>query len=274
MSQSARNREAGTRVGVVIPHHSRADLLRRTLGTLSSRSVWVVDDSPAGMELELSELPTRVQVLRSVGEEGFARAANLGLEAVQAAGLPLALLLNDDAEPVDDCIDRLLAAFEARPHAGAVGPVLVDPLGRIESAGIRVHRRSARVHQQRTPATTTAEVDALSGACLLLRSDQRFDEGYHFGFEDIALCLRLRSQGLAVLLEPGARCRHHGGATLSRCSRAATRHALAGHLRLVEDSRWQRPLVIGWALAQVIREGGPPERLLGLWEGWRDSRGF
>ncbi len=259
-------------LGVVIPHHSRRDLLPQALASVSGLPVWVVDDAPAGAEP--CPLPDGVARLRTAGELGFARSCNLGLAAVQAAGLPMALLLNDDAAPQPGCVQALLAARQAHPEAGAAGPVLVDGEGRIESAGIRVHRRSARVRTSRhVPAAATA-VDALSGACLLLDSGERLDERYRFGFEDIELCLRLRDRGSTSLLVPGARCTHSGGATLSRRSRAATRHALAGHLMLVEQRRWQRPLVLGWALLQVIREGGPRDRLAGLWEGWGDTRGF
>lgn len=259
-------------VGVVIPHHSRGDLLVEAVAAVGDHPLWVVDDSPTGLDPQV--LPPGVTVIRSAGEEGFARACNLGLVAVQAAGHPWALLLNDDAKPIGDCIERLLQAVEADPGARAAGPLLVDATGEVESAGIRVHSRSARIHQQRRVPAHTRPVDALSGACLLLPSRERFDPAYRFGFEDIALCRSLQATGRRVLLVPEARCEHAGGATIHRRSRAATRHALAGHLHLVADRRWQRPLVLGWALAQVLREGGSPQRLLGLWEGWRDSGGF
>ncbi len=246
--------------------------MAHALESIGDRPVWVVDDSATG--LAPGALPPEVQVLRSTGEEGFARACNRGLAAVQRAGLPLALLLNDDAAPQGDCIDSLLKALEEHPGAAAVGPVLLDERGQVESAGIRVHRRSARIHQLRGIPDQAQAVDALSGACLLLGSHQRLDERYRFGFEDIELCLRLRHQGRVVVLEPRARCTHQGGASLSRRSREATRHALAGHLLLVRDRPWLRPLALGWAVAQVIRERGPTERLAGLREAWRDSRGF
>jgi GT2 family glycosyltransferase len=259
-------------LGVVIPHHSRGELLLEAVRAVRGWPTWVVDDSPSGQPV--GDLPPGTTVLRSRGEEGFARACNIGLAAVQAAGHPWALLLNDDARPLGPCLELLLAAVEADPVAGAAGPLLVDAAGRIESAGIRVHRRSARVREQRQAPAQTRAVDALSGACLLMASKERLDPAYRFGFEDIALCQRLQAAGQRVLLVPEARCEHAGGATIHRRSRAATRHALAGHLRLVGARSWQRPLVLSLALAQVIREGGPPHRLLGLWEGWRDSRGF
>jgi GT2 family glycosyltransferase len=259
-------------LGVVVPFHSRSDLLAGCLASVAGWPVWVVDDSPTGLPPDT--LPAGATLLRSTGEEGFARACNRGLAAVEAAGHPWALLLNDDARPQGDCLDRLLSLARTRRRLGAAGPVLVDPRGRVESAGIRVGSHSARIRQRRRVPAQRRRVDALSGACLLLASHRRLDPAYRFGFEDIALCQSLIGQGWEVLLEPRARCEHHGGASLSRRSRAATRYALAGHLRLLGPHRWQRPLALGWAIAQVIRERGPAERLLGLWEGWRDSDGF
>jgi N-acetylglucosaminyl-diphospho-decaprenol L-rhamnosyltransferase len=259
-------------LGVVIPHHSRGDLLPAALEAVRGHPVFLVDDSPEG--LDPGTLPAGVTPLRAAGGGGFAQACNLGLAAVEAAGLSWALLLNDDARPAPGCLEALLAAAAANPHAAALGPLLLDPAGGIESAGIRVRRLSARVRQLRSLPAGIRAVDALSGACLLLEPQLRLDPSFPFGFEDIELCLRLRRGGREVLLVPEARCHHLGGATVPRDSRRATRHALAGHLRLVREHPWQRPLVLGWALAQVIREGGPAARIAGLWEGWRDSRGF
>lgn len=259
-------------LGVVVPHHSRGDLLAKALASVATWPVFVVDDSVLGLDAAL--LPPGVTLLRTRGEEGFAKACNRGLAAVEAAGLPLALLLNDDARPLAGCVERLLAARQAHPDAGAIGPVLVAPDGGMESAGIRVHRLTGRVRQRTAVPADLTEVDALSGACLLLDSAARLDERYRFGFEDVALCRGLRRAGRRVLLVPGARCEHVGGASLPRRSREATRHALAGHLRLVEDRPWQTPIAVALALAQVVRERGPTDRLLGIWEGWRDTRGF
>ncbi len=169
-------------------------------------------------------------------------------------------------------MDALLEAVQADPAVAAAGPVLLDANGAVESAGIRVHHRTARVRQCLRVPPDLHDVDAASGACLLVASRERFDERYYFGFEDIELCHRIRARGGRVVLVPQARCDHQGGATMPRRGRQATRHALAGHLRLVEERPWQRPLVLLMALAQVLREGGPPARLTGLWEGWRDAR--
>jgi GT2 family glycosyltransferase len=257
-------------LAVVVPHHSRGDLLPGTLAAVEGWPVFLVDDSPAGLPPDA--LPVGVRRLRTAGEAGFAAACNLGLAAAEAAGMSHALLLNDDARPAAGCVESLLRALETDPRAAAAGPVLLDPGGRVESAGLDLSPRSGRVRQRRRVPVETTEVDALSGACLLLEACWRLDEGYRFGFEDLELGRRVRAAGRRLLVVPGARCEHLGGATLPRRGRAATRHGVAGHLRLVGDRPWRRALVLAFALAQIAREGGPVERLRGVWEGWRDAR--
>ena len=81
-----------TRLGVVIPTHSRRDLLVAAVASCGGASITVVDDSPGGMQ------PLDgVDWVRTGGEEGFARAVNRGLDHLAARGHTVALVLNDDA---------------------------------------------------------------------------------------------------------------------------------------------------------------------------------
>lgn len=230
---------------VVIPYRSRRDLLVRLLAHLGDRPVLVVDDSDDGLDLDVPRV-------RLGGGQGFARAANAGLAAVRS---PTALLLNDDTLPEGDCLDRLATA-------GVVtGPVLVGPRG-VESAGIVVTSWGRVVHRR-----SLGPVQALSGACLHLPSSARFDPAFRHGFEDVELCLRLGG----VRLVPDARCWHEGGATLSRTSAEAQRHAVSGQLRLYPRP-WQRGVVVALHVAQVVREGGPWARFGGIVRGVADLR--
>lgn len=246
----------------MIPHHHRRALLQAALASVIDENVLVVDDSDEGGLV----LPG-VEVLRSRGRQGFARAANLGLAAAQARGAAQVLLLNDDAAPEPGCLPALRAAFG--PGVGAVGPTLVGPDGQVESAGIDLSPWG-RLRARRRPPTQAQAAAALSGACLLVSAEERFDVGFSHGMEDLELCARLRRRGLSLVVLP-QRCRHVGGATLDRRSPAAQRHAVAGHLRLVGGGA-QTPAVLALALAQVIRENGPVERVPAILDGWRDWR--
>ena len=238
---------------VLVPTHSRWDLLPGALEHLDA-PVLVVDDSPSG-----AELPQHVEVLRTSGELGFAKAVNLGLDWLEGRGVQRVLLLNDDASPRPGCLQALEAAWS--DSVALAGPLLLRPSGEVESAGIDYSPRTARVKvRTRVPAGPT-QVPALSGACLLMRTSLRFDPGFPHAMEDIDLARRADGQ---VLLVPQARCLHVGGATVDRRSARASRDALAGHLRLVGDRPVQRGLAVGYALAQVLREGGRRQRLVGL----------
>jgi hypothetical protein len=246
-------------MGVLIPHHHNRRGLERALASVRGWPALVIDDSPAG--LPRCGAPR----LRSPGSVGFARAVNLGLEEAGRRGWSHALLLNDDAAPEPGCLEVLREAWTAQD--GALGPLL---LGAQVEAGIKLSRWG-RLRVMREIPEGPCEVPALSGACLLLAVEQRMDPAYRHGMEDIDLCRRLRAQGLRVRLIPAARCQHEGGATLSRRSAEAQRHAVSGHLRLLGGGAYT-PVVLGLALAQVLREGGPAARLEGIRRGWSDWR--
>lgn len=256
---------------VVVPHRRERAALRRALASVPDRPAVVVDDGDAPLPDRFldacrAERSAPLRRVRTAGGVGFARAVNAGLAACRAAGARRVLLLNDDAELLPGALDHLEAAFG--PGVGAVGPLIETPEG--VEAGIRVGRAGRVRLARRAPAERT-EVDALSGACLLLDAGERLDPAYRHGMEDVDLCLRLRRRGLRVILEPRARCRHAAGATVSRRGPAAQRHAVSGHLRLVGGGL-ASPLVIALALGQAAREGADPARFAAVWRGWRDWR--
>jgi GT2 family glycosyltransferase len=232
----------------VVPHRSRRDLLVRTLAALGARRVLVVDDGDAPLDLDVPRV-------RLGGGQGFARAANAGLAAVRT---PFAIVLNDDALPLGDCLDRLVA------RGGLCGPVLVGPAG-VESAGLDVGGWGRVVQRRRV---RSGPVPALSGACLHMPARLRFDPAFRHGGEDVELCRRV---GGAWLVGE-ARCWHLGGATVRRTGPAAQRAAVEGHLRLYPSGR-QDPAILALHVAQVVREGGPWARIPAIVEGWRAVRG-
>lgn len=250
-------------LGVLIPTCARHALLDRAIAACAGWPVRVVNDSGGPLARP------GVAMTHTPGGLGFARAVNAGLVDAEAEGWAWVLLLNDDAAPEPGCLEALAGAIH--PGLGAAGPLLVGPAG-LESAGLRWSPTTARLRQRLDAPAAPRRVDALSGACLLLRAQERLDPGFRHGFEDVALCLALRARGLEVLLLPQARCWHAGGATLHRRSPEATRHALSGHLRLIGPDPARRALALAWAAAQVLREGPTPSRLRALAQGWAEGR--
>ncbi|MSQ01494.1 MAG: glycosyltransferase family 2 protein [Myxococcales bacterium] len=236
-------------ITIVVPHRSARNALIRLLPLLEGWRHLVVDDSDDGLSVDA---PT----LRLGGGRGFAVAANRGLAA---AGSEVAILLNDDAVPDPDCLDRLVSA------GGLCGPVLTGPRG-VESAGISLSTWG-RVRQRIDAPAADRAVDALSGACLLMPGGARFDERFPHGFEDVELCRRLGGARLVA----AARCWHEGGGTLHRRSPLATQHAVTGQALLFAPG-WRTWTVAALHVAQVLREGGPAARMGAIAAGVAESR--
>lgn len=245
--------------------------------------VVVVSESPEGAAACAG---SAAEVLAAPRGAGFAVLANLGLARAREGGAGAALLLNDDAALVRDCL-AALAATLADPRTAAAGPVVLGAGGEVQSAGVRVSAFGARVRldaRDPGPGAAPRDVDALSGAALLLRLSAweaagGFDPGYPFAFEDVDLCLRLRARGGRVVLVPGARAVHHGGGTLSPDAPRAAEWAVRGHLRLVSRTapgllrRPARAAVLALAMADRIRRGAGREGLEAVWRGWRADAG-
>ena len=242
-------------IGAVIPTRGESDLLQEAVASVSEVPVLVVDDSPNG-----GVVVEHATVVRSGGMAGFAGAANFGLRTMQERGVKRVLLLNDDAVLAPGSLQALNDAWS--DDVGALSPVIHEPDGPVYGIVVGSWGRVRLAQKPR-------EVQALSGACLMIRSTERFDPAYVHGFEDIELCAWLQQRGLRIACIASAQCEHRAGATVSRRSRWAQRHAVSGHLRFVCGGH-RGIAVVGLALLQIIREGGPVERILGVWDGVRD----
>lgn len=244
---------------VLIPTAQAHPLMQRSLSLLAAHAPLVVDDSPA----ELGPAGLGLTGLRTAGNLGFARAVNQGLERLEAEGAAWILLLNDDALPDPDCLPTLRQHAADEAKVSMLGPLLVGPSG-VESAGLRFNPRTARLAQSRDVPDGPVDVDALSGACVLMKAHLRFDPAFSHAMEDVELSLRVRAEGERCVLVPGARCWHEGGGTLARDSALAQQHALSGHLRLHQGQPLRQGLATAYAVGQVLREGPSGARFAGI----------
>ncbi len=206
-------------------------------------SVIVVDN--ASTDESLSVLLTsfsndcRVEILRNERNLGFAAACNRG---ARLAREPFLLYLNPDCLIDETTVPALLDALKEHPDAGMVGGLLLNTDGTEQVGGRRAiptpRRTLVRVfnlswlarrypillpdfnlQQQPLPDGPT-EVDAISGACMLVRREALedvggFDEGYFLHCEDLDWCMRFRQKAWKVLFVADARVIHQQGG----CSR-------------------------------------------------------
>jgi GT2 family glycosyltransferase len=200
----------------------------------------VIDNASTDDSLiELHAFP-RVEALVQRQNLGFAAGANVGLSATVT---DYAVILNPDVEVAPDFGAALLAAFDRHPRLAAAGSLLTHPgLDRIQHAGgvlerpLMTTRHRGYGESDFTPYLADADVDFVTGGALGLRLaalaeiggfDERFSPVY---YEDVDLCVRLRSSGWRVMLIPALRAEHHEGVTLKR-EPAYFRHLHRNRLR-------------------------------------------
>jgi GT2 family glycosyltransferase len=217
---------------VVITHNSAADL-EGLLGCEPARRAFdriiVVDNDSTDGTVDLARGEDDVETLERGSNDGFAAAANAGAELTRG---PDFCVLNPDIHLRAERDVDLLRANLGAPQVGLVAPALELPDGTIQDSARRVPtpfelvwRRVANTDRGAIRTESPANVPWVVGAFMLIRRSAfdaigGFDTGYHLYFEDVDFCVRMRSAGWAVRLEPRIVADHR--------HRAASRRSYTG----------------------------------------------
>jgi GT2 family glycosyltransferase len=229
-------KEKAKPVTVVIPSYNDLNVLVPCLDSIAATSspdlvkVIVVDDyCQPGHQKELKKLENeQVTVVLREKNGGFAKAVNTGLKA--APKDQDIVLINSDIVAHKGWIEGLqYGAYEFGVDAGIVGPKLLYPDGRIQSAG---SYRNTEVpeffdHYYRFqeenygPANVPMYCQAVTGACMYIKREflnyvGDLDDNFQFAFEDVDWCLRGWEAGFRTLYFPGATLTHVESATRAK----------------------------------------------------------
>jgi GT2 family glycosyltransferase len=238
---------ASDTVSLVIVNYNAGNCLRACVSSALSQvdEVVVVDNASRDHSLLQIEaaFPSepKLLVVRNRKNLGFAAGCNIGVD--RSAGSCL-LFLNPDCLLAPDSVNNLMQALADDPDVGMVGGLLLNPDGTEQPGGRRavptpwrsfvrafgLSRFADRwprllfdfhLHEQPLP-THPIEVEAISGACMLVRraamqSVGRWDEGYFLHCEDLDFSMNLRGKGWKIMFVPDARIVHDkGGCSRSR----------------------------------------------------------
>ena len=198
-------------VTVIVPLHNNPAGLRRLLGTLSGRTVIVVDDGSDEPVQVPDEHGRRcqVKVLRHEQRRGPAAARNTGL---RAASTQFVAFLDSDVVPRSGWLEVMLGHF-SDPQVALVAPriVALDPesttLARYEHT-----RSSLDLGRRESAVQSGGVVSYVPSAALLVRrtvleAEGGFDESMQVA-EDVDLCWRLERAGWRLRYEPAAHVAH------------------------------------------------------------------
>ena len=303
-------------LAIIVVSYNVRELLRACLqATFASlarapeidATVWVVDNASAdgSAEMVAAEFP-QVRLVASRENLGFAGGNNLVLRELgfgerrseergaeersscalteyaprstpHASRPDLVLLLNPDAEPVDDAIGQMTHFLLAHPEVGGVGAQLRYPDGRFQHGAFRFpglfqlwfdlfpprprrlldSRLNGRYPRAAYEGGRPFPIDFALGAALMVRGAAieaagLLDEGYFMYAEEVDWCWRMRRAGWPFYCVPSAVVIHHGGAS-TRQFRSQSFVNLWGSRRRLYD-RFYGP-VRRWLAGGIVRLG-------------------
>ncbi len=216
--------ESWSRVSVVTVTHHSARVIGDCIASVAPAARVIVIDNASDDDtctLVTKALPAAT-LIRNPVNRGFGAGCNQGFAQVDTE---FALLLGPDSTIDGGSLARLVAAADAYPGAGLLGPAIVATDGHIEpSHDLGLFERMTAGKRRDAGVLPEGPLSAgnLSGAVLLvrmtaLRQVGGFDPGIFLYYEDDDLCLRMTAGGWSLVLEPAARASHIGGGS-SRAS--------------------------------------------------------
>lgn len=224
-------------VRIVVVNYHAGPVLAETLAALAGQTdgdfeAIVVDNDGSAASLPLPD--GRFRLLTAGTNLGFAAGSNLG---ARGAATPWLAMLNPDATPLPDWLDRLRRATLRYPHAATFGSTQVsaaDPRV-LDGAGDCYSIYGIAWRGGHGAAADSVESDARvfspCGAGALYRRDVfeaagGFAESFFCYLEDVDLGFRLNLRGEEAIQVADARVRHVGGAETPFASRLILRNSV------------------------------------------------
>ena len=228
------------RLSVVFLSYNTRDLTEQALRTVLDASegmtaeIFVADNASADGSAEMvAEKFPQVKLIRNGGNIGFAAGNNAALRQVSGEYV---LIINTDTIVRRDTLSKMVEFLDAHPQAGACGCKVLDPDGTLQLDSRRGfptpvaafckmsglsrmfpdHPVIAHYHMTYLDPEQTAEVEVLSGSCMMVRKtamDQvgLLDEDYFMYGEDIDWCYRIHQAGWKIYYVPTTEIIHFRG---------------------------------------------------------------
>ena len=253
-------------ISIIIPNKDHIDDLDKCLKSIRGKSTWtnleiiVVENNSTKQrtfdyyrEIEQDE---RIRVIRWEKEFNYSAINNFG--AQHAAGDYL-LLLNNDIEIITpDWIEQMLM-FAQRPDIGAVGAMLYYPDDTIQHAGVILgiggvaghsHKYFARGEYGYASRLAIAQnLSGVTAACVLIprkvwEEVGGLDEGFAVAFNDVDLCMKIRTAGYLIVWTPYAELYHYESKSRGQEDNAEKQIRFKGEIDRFMD-KWGKELKEG-----------------------------
>jgi GT2 family glycosyltransferase len=288
MSTGSNNRPL---VGVVIVNHNLKDSLRETLESFKkinypSVTIVVSDNaSTDGAQEMVRTLFPDVHLLAHKEEQGYARAASLGMAFLVEKGVKYIFSTTNDVMVDAEMLNVLVDYAEKHPDAGVLGTKIYffdrpDVLWHAGGSISPFHGHSRHIGWERKDHARYGQVrecDFVTGCGYLLRAEVLKKIGYFkedliFYSEDAELCYRFREAGYKVLFIPEAKMWHKTGTTLAKNRPVQLHYSTRNQLYLLQRHRVGYYPLILWVNAIAV--SGFKMALFTLMLRWKNSLGI
>ncbi len=220
-----RPQPSSPKISIIIPTKDASDMLNNCLVSLFGETTYtdyeVICIDNETQDVRALGLMQLFPVKRLLYPDPFSFAKANNLAADSAAGQYLVFMNNDVETLTPDWVEQMLYYAE-QDDVGAVGGLLLYPDRSVQHAGVVLGCRGTADHV-RLPSDSAGyggtlacahEVSAVTAACLMMRRDVFLEIGgfnTHFFsiYQDVDLCLRLRSMGRRNIFTPHAVFIHH-----------------------------------------------------------------
>ncbi|MBN8587323.1 MAG: glycosyltransferase family 2 protein [Rhodothermia bacterium] len=209
--------------------------------------IWVVDNaSPDDSVAATRQNHPDVHLIANAHNPGFGIANNQAMELAKGTYF---LILNPDTIIREDFLAVMTQFMDDHPECGAAGPVILDPDGSFSPTCRRAFPRpsvalwrilglSQRFPKSKIfgqynmtflPEDQMAEVDALSGSCMMVRRSALFGDGkkqgaglfdpaYFMYGEDLDWCFRIQQADWRIYYTPQTAVLHYKGESTDKQS--------------------------------------------------------
>jgi hypothetical protein len=213
----------------------------------------------------------QLRQLDVLGPFNFSKKVNAG---VAHATSDVVFLLNDDAQVTSLGWPAVLSGLLEDEQVGAVGPIVLNPDGTLNSAGdaisVRGPRHIGAFDVRHRPGLSDSlasdrDVSLLTGAAFAVRRSvyqmvDGFDERYPTSYGDVDFCLRLGKSGHRLVCTPRFSVVHRESSSRDpRVDPATLRRLLVDHPDILRDDPLLPPPTFPMRL-RVTRTVGPVVR--------------
>ena len=257
-----------TKFTTIIISWNTKDYLKKCLESLKPfdaagiNRTLVIDNASSDQSAEMvrQNFPS-VDLIENEENLGFARACNQGVEKSDSEFI---LFLNSDCEIRDpNLFATVEKQFSRDETIGVVGPLVLYPNGRLQSAGqeftsvkklikqqLLFHSAPLFLNKVNVPKEPF-EANYVSGSCLFIRKNALddigyFDESLVMYTEDMDLCLRAKRSGYKVVVVPGASIIHYKSKSTNKNLSQALRLSIRNNCVFIKNRSGKASAFIAW----------------------------